>query len=242
MARRVLPVVPAGLPLDYYLLRPERGPAAAPAAVLVEEFVLAADGTAVGLDSAGFGSPEDGWWSSAEFCRGMRRDPHLRARVRPVSRPDAEEAFARLGGGPLPDEQWLRGRFRDRHPLGGTAPLRLGPDAAPPGFRERRVYRILFAGELRPEGLARALAAWDMTPAADLAAPDCRVAGTARRSVGDDELAWDLRRIGPGVAWCADLTALLREASDAVVQPVLAELRAVLRSQGLIPVTVERFA
>lgn len=242
MARRVQPVVPAERPLDYYLLLPERGASAPPAAVLVEEFVLAADGTAVGLDSAGFGGPVEGWWSSAEFCRGMRRDPHLRARVRATTRTAAQEAFDRLGGGVLADEDTLRGRFRDRHPLGGTAPLRLGPDSAPPGFRERRVYRVLFAGELRPEGLARALTAWDMTPAADLAEPDCRIAGTARRTVGDDELTWDLRRIGPGVAWCADLTALLRGASDAVVQPILAELRGVLRAQGLIPVTVERFA
>ncbi|MEU8250334.1 hypothetical protein [Nonomuraea sp. NPDC048916] len=229
----------AGEPwLDYYLIRPEDGAPSAPAdGIVVEEFALAGDHTAIGLDSAGW-TAADGWWSSAAFSRGMRTDARLRARVVAARRRDAEVVYRRLGGGELPGEATLRGRFHDHQLLAGSAPLRLGPAQAPDGFRDRRVYRVLFAGDLREDGPPRLRSAWRMT----LADPPARVAGTAHRRVAGDVFSWDLRRIGPGVAWCLDLTACLASGSDDAVGPLLRELVTVLRHAGLIPVTIERFA
>ncbi|GGO79851.1 hypothetical protein [Nonomuraea cavernae] len=252
--------------LDYYLILPETGApslrpgwitveAGVPSAptegimvqadavavpaegIVVEEFTLAGDHTAIGLDSAGW-TATDGWWSSAAFSRGMRTDARLRARLVAVRRDDAEVVYRRLGGGELPGEAALRGHFHDHQPLGGSAPLRLGPERVPDGFRDRRVYRVLFANDLREDGPPRLRSAWRMA----LADPPARVAGTAHRRVAGDDFTWDLRRIGPGVAWCLDLTACLASASDDAVRPLLRELVTVLRHAGLIPVTIERFA
>ncbi|MEV0595786.1 hypothetical protein [Nonomuraea cavernae] len=257
----------AGEPrLDYYLILPETAVPSAPTdgtmieagapsaptdgtvaeagapsepaeGIVVEEFTLAGDHTAIGLDSAGW-TATDGWWSSAAFSRGMRTDTRLRARIVAARRDDAEAVYRRLGGGELPGETALRGRFHDHQPLGGSAPLRLGSAQVPDGFRDRRVYRVLFANDLREDGPPRLRSAWRMT----LADPPARVAGTAHRRVAGDVFTWDLRRIGPGVAWCLDLTACLASASDDAVRPLLRELVTVLRHAGLIPVTIERFA
>jgi hypothetical protein len=216
------------MPLDYYLIGPADG-------LVVEEFVLADDHTAVGLRSTGWTAADRRWWSSAEFSRAMRADPALRTRVAAAERADAEAAYRRLGGGDLPDEPTLRGYFRDYEPLATSAPLLLGTGPVPDGYREKRLYRVLFAGELTPERLANLRAVWRME-----AAGSARVAGTARLPVGDDLFTWDLRRIGPGIAWCLDLTALLH--TGTALGPLLRDLTSTMRHQGLIPVTRDRFA
>lgn len=66
--------------------------------------------------------------------------------------------------------------------------------------------------------------------------------GTAHLAVADDLFTWDLRRIGPGVAWCLDLTAYLGGSSGEAIGPVLRELTTVMRQHGLIPMTIERFS
>ncbi|GAA2864192.1 hypothetical protein GCM10010517_23370 [Streptosporangium fragile] len=233
-------------PLDYYLVMPEPGQAGGPSApadgIVIEEFVLADDHTATGLDSAGWTATDGAWWSSAAFSRGMRTDPALRDRVVAVHRHDAEAVYRRLGGGALPDEATLRTCFHDRLPLDDSAPLLLGSPQVPEGFRERRVYRVLFAGDLDAERLQRLRAVWEMAPADRSADPMARVAGTARMHAGRDVLTWDLRRIGPGTAWCLDLTACLGGSSDNTVGSLLRELTAMMRHARLIPVTIERFA
>lgn len=243
---RDAPVVGRGEPqgpLDYYVVLAEAGgPAGRVDGIVVEEFVFAADWTAAGLDGAGWSPGHGGWWSSAEFIRGMRTDPRLRARIRAVGRGEAEDVYRRLGGGELPDEAALRSRFHDRLPLDASAPLVFGPPEVPDGFHERRVYRVLFAGELDAARLGGLRAVWPMTLAEDFADPRARVAGTAHRRTARDRFTWELRRIGPGTAWGLDLTACLGGPSDQAVGPLLRELTTVLRHAGLIPVTVERFA
>jgi hypothetical protein len=230
--------------LDYYVVLPEHGtgePSAPADGIVVEEFVLADDHTAIGLDSAGWTAADGGWWSSAAFSRGMRMDPELRHRVVAVPRRDAEVVYRRLGGGELPGETALRSYFHDRESL-GDPPLLLNSPEVPDGFHDKRVYRVLFAGELGLDRLAHLRAIWRMTLADNFADPRARVVGTARLSVADDLFSWDLRRIGPGVAWCLDLTACLAGRSDVAVRPLLRELTTVMRYEGLIPVTIERFS
>ncbi|GII42003.1 hypothetical protein [Planotetraspora phitsanulokensis] len=228
--------------LDYYLVLPDRPADGTPAdGIVVEEFALGSDHTAIGLDCAGWTAADGEWWSSAAFSRGMRREPDLRRRVAAVPRRDAEVVYRRLGGGELPGEAELRSRFHDREPL-GEPPLLLGSPDVPDGFHDRRLYRVLFAGDLAGEGLARLRALWRMTLPGDFADPRARVAGTATLSVAGDLFSWDLRRIGPGVAWCLDLTACLAGPADAAVRPLLRELTTVMRYEGLIPVTIERFS
>ncbi|MEZ0077130.1 hypothetical protein [Planotetraspora sp. GP83] len=231
--------------LDYYLIFPETpgdDPSAQPDGIAVEEFMLADDHTATGLNNAAWTSADGGWWSSAAFGRGMRSDPELRARIVAVQRRDAEIVYRRLGAGELPDETTLRTYFHDCQPLTGSAPLRLSPPEVPEGFHDKRVYRILFANELGKDGLAYLQRVWQMTLADDFADPRARVVGTARLRVAHDLFTWDLRRIGPGVAWCLDLTACLGDRSRDITRPLLRELTTVMRFEGLIPVTIERFA
>jgi hypothetical protein len=220
-------------PLDYYLVLPRTQDRVRPDALVVEEFVLAEDCSALGLDTACWSPGDGGWWSSAAFSRSMRAGPDLRARVVPVSRAEAALAFRRLGGGELPDEQTLRTHFRDRAPLATSAPLRLtaGPD-------DNRVYRILFANELSPDGLARLRNLWRMRSTD----ADRRVIGTGQLRVAEDVFRWDLRRVGPGVAWCLDVTANLGSRSGHAIEPLLRALTTAVRQQGLIPVTIERFS
>jgi len=146
------------------------------------------------------------WLSSAVLSVHVRGDAHLRSRVVTVDRPQAQAAYRRLGGGDLPDEA-----------------------------TQRRVYRVLFAGDLDADGLAALRYRWRMPPSGDP-----RVPGAARMSRAGDDFTWQLRRISSGVAWCVDLTACLT-GDAAGVRPVLLELTAAARGQGLIPVTIERF-
>ncbi|MEV6525407.1 hypothetical protein AB0M43_25975 [Longispora sp. NPDC051575] len=221
----------AAPPLDYYLLG--RGPGG----LLVEEFVTAPDHTVLAIDSAGWTGSDPGWWSTAEFCRRMRVDRELRAQVRPVSRAGAETAFRRLSGGPLPGEAELRAEFRDRHDLAVTAPLALGPAGPPAGYHSRRMYRLLFAGELGPAAVAGLAAGWGLT-----ATSDARVLGVARRDLAGDRVSWELRRVGAAHAWAVDVTALLIGPADSTIGPLLHGLRAEARFAGLVPALVERFA
>ncbi|MFC3501604.1 hypothetical protein ACFOOK_11635 [Micromonospora krabiensis] len=210
-------------PLDYYLIRAPEA-AADVEALVVEEFVRAADWTTVGLRGAVWTPSEPGWWSSAAHHRALRTDPGLRARVVPVDRAGAEATHRRLGGGPLPDETTLRDRFDDEQSFPVTTPLRLGPVEVPDGFADRRVYRVLFAGDPPTHRLPEVAAA------------------PGRRQVGVDRFDWTLRRVGPGLAWSLDLTVLLAAAADHTVGPVLHELTSAVRRCGLLPVTTERFA
>jgi hypothetical protein len=260
--------------LDYYLIRPPAGGATATIAeaatgggavdgLLVEEFVLADDYSAVGLNSTGWTPAEGRWWSSAAFSRDVRADRRLRARLVAASRDEARLAYRRLGGGELPDEAALRGHFRDYQSLTASAPLRLGPDRAPDGYADKRVYRVLFANDLDPDQLADLQAIWQLVPAGERAGS--WVVGTARLPVADNLFTWDVRRIGAGVAWCLDLTACLgggpgRRSDNGpgsgsdngpgggaggddhpAIGALLRELTEVMRHHGLIPVTIERF-
>jgi hypothetical protein len=207
----------AGGPLDYYLLL---GADAGVTGILVEEFVRGPDHSAIGLHSAVWTPEASRWRSSASFSRALRTDPVLLARVTPTDRSAAEAAYQRLSSGQLPGAATLRAGFSDYAPFAVAPPLRLGPTQPPQGFREKRVYRVLFAAGQAP--------------------PGGEFAG--RRRSGDDLFAWQLRRVGQGIGWGLDLTVLLATTVDDTVGPVLHELTSVVRRQGLIPVTTERFA
>lgn len=240
-AARGLAARPGQPSLDYYLIHPDRGSATQPAGILVEEFVLAEDYSAVRLDSTGWTPKGRHWWSSAAFSRAVRINANLRGRVVATTRREAEITHRQLGGGELPAEETLRTYFHDGEPLSTSAPLRLRPDQVTAGFHDTRSYRILFANELDRDGLANLQATWRMAVTDDLADPRARIVGTAHLRVGDDAFTWDLRRIGPGVAWCLDLTTNLATGSGATIGPLLRELTTAMRTQGLIPVTIERF-
>lgn len=228
--------------LDYYVITPEAGAGAVRAeGLVVEEFVFSGDHRTIGLDTAGWSGDDRTWWSSAAFGRAMREDPELRARVVAVGRTDAEAAYRRLGGGELPGEVTLRDRFRDTLALPDSAPLRLGPEGGSGGFHDSRTYRVLFAGDLRLSGLAR-LAPEVVTLAENADDPRTRIAGTGGLRTARDEFTWELRRIGPGVACCVDLTARLGTMSDDALRPLLRSLTTAIRHAGPIPVTIERFS
>ncbi|RAO21242.1 hypothetical protein ONO23_01838 [Micromonospora noduli] len=238
---RAVPVLmpDAGPSLDYYLVLPRldnHGPATTVEGIVVEEFTRHHDFTTTGLDSAGW-TPEAGWWSSAALSRGMRTDPEVLARVLPTSRREAEDVHRALGGGQLPDEPLLRTHFLDHQPIATAPPLRLGPAQPPVGFHERRVYRVLFAKDLRAEQVASLRTAW-RSPAGGTVAS----AASGRLVEHGDQFTWDLRRVGHSLAWCLDVTALLRTDGTAALGSTLSELTNVLRQHGLIPVTTERFA
>jgi hypothetical protein len=227
--------------LDYYLIFPDDG-GDTPDGIVVEEFVMADDCTATALNSAGWTAADGGWWSSAVFSRGMRGDAQLRARVVPVHRGAAEIVYSRSGAGELPDEATLRTYFHEQVPLGGSAPLLLDSPEIPDGFQDKRVYRILFIKELDADGLSRLQTLWQLTLSDDVADLAVRVVGTANLRLADDAFTWELRRIGPGVAWCLDVTACLADRSGLTVGPLLRELTQAMRDEGLIPVTIERFS
>ncbi|MCG5448993.1 hypothetical protein [Micromonospora hortensis] len=238
---RAVPVlVPdAGPPLDYYLVLPrrdERDPATTVEGIVVEEFTRHHDLTTTGLDSAGW-TPETGWWSSATLSRGMRTDPEVLERVFPTSRRKAEDVYRALGGGQLPDESVLRTHFLDHQPIATAPPLRLGPVQPPAGFHERRVYRVLFAKDLRAEQVASLRTAW-RTPTGGTVAS----VASGRLDEHGDQFTWDLRRVGHTLAWCLDVTVLLSTDASEAVGSTLTGLTNVLREHGLIPVTTERFA
>lgn len=201
--------------LDFYTVNDGGG---RPQTLVVEEFVLRDDFTAAGLDTAGFNGV---WWSSAEFSRRLRTD--AAAVTTPVTREAAEAVFRDLGGTELPSDSVLREHFGDRAVFTEVPPLRLGPDGG------RRLYRLLFARDLDERRLAGLMASLRLSPV-----DDPRVAG---RTVTDDGTC-ELRRVG-AVAWSIDLA--FASSSDAIGPLVDVALRAA-RGQGLIPVTVERFA
>ncbi|GAA3674786.1 hypothetical protein GCM10022224_043840 [Nonomuraea antimicrobica] len=197
----------------------------------MEEFVLCDDYTAAGIDGAEWRTENGAWSASAELSRAIRADMALRGRVTPVSRQEASDAFALLGGGVLPEEAGLRTLFQERRHLPTTAPLNLARSTG------SRRYRILFAGELGADGLANARTALRLEPTADP-----RVVGTASASAGGHGFTWELRRIGAGIAWCVDVTARLGSGPATALGALLHHHRQAVREQGLIPVTVERFA
>ena len=208
--------------LDYYLIRSVA--ADTPEGIVVEEFVFAGDHTALGLHTAGWTAADRRWWTSADFGRAMRADAAVRARVVAVDRRQAADAYRRLGGGELPGEPTLRVHFGDPLPLAVSAPLRLDPEPVPDGYREVRVYRLLFAGDPAPERLAN-------------------LSSVATRSAGADEFVCQVRRIGAGVAWCVDLTVRRGSAGsdEDRIAGMVRGLAGQARRYGLILVTIERF-
>ncbi|PYC69920.1 hypothetical protein C7C45_14620 [Micromonospora arborensis] len=225
--------------LDYYLVLPgqdERDPTTAVEGIVVEEFTRQHDYSTTGLDSAGW-TPTSGWWSSASLSRAIRTDPETLARVVPTSRREAESVYRTLGGEQLPDDAVLRTYFLDHQPIATAPPLRLGPAQPPAGFHERRVYRVLFAKDLRAEQVTSLWAAW-RTPVDGTNAS----AASGRLEKDGDQLTWDLRRVGHTLAWCLDVTVLLSTATADAVGSTLSDLTSVLRQHGLIPVTTERFS
>ncbi|MBF8190991.1 hypothetical protein ITP53_35850 [Nonomuraea sp. K274] len=216
--------------MDYYLISAAADDRS-PVGLLVEEFVLCEDYTAAGIDGAEW-RPETGVWSACPaLSRAIRADDGVRARVKPVGRQAAADAYALLGGGELPEEAELRTHFRERQSLPASAPLDLGT------ARKARRYRILFAGQLGEDGLSNARTALRLEPTGDP-----RVVGQATGNVGGHAFMWELRRIGAGIAWCVDVTARLGTGPATALGALLHHHRQAVRRQGLIPVTVERFA
>ncbi|MET7880245.1 hypothetical protein ABZS52_25375 [Micromonospora profundi] len=228
----------AGSPaLHYYVVDDGAG---APEGLLAEEFLLAADYSSVGLVSVGWSRPEGRWYEASATSRRLRVDAALRKRVTPVARSAAEALYRKLCDADLPDEDVLRACF-GAPPAQPHLPLRLGDSAPRPGFRETRVYRILCADELSPDGLAALSEAWEMPITGDLTDPEVRVLGTVYRQVSGDAFRWDLRRVAAGAAWGLDVTCDLRGDRDDAVGVLLRGLTMQMRHHGLIPVTVDRF-
>jgi hypothetical protein len=231
-------------PLDYYLIfatAGDRGRGAPPSGILVEEFLLCDDYTAAGIDGVEWTPATGAWRGSPASSRAIRTDATLRERVAAVSRRDAGTAYTMLGGGELPHEAAIRTFFRDRQPLPAAAPLDLGSVPGEPGGGTR-LYRILFAGEFGERGLANLWSALRLEPVGDPADPRARVIGTATATTAGHTLTWELRRIGPGIAWCLDVTVHLGAGPVSVIGTLLHHHRQTIREQGLIPVTIERFA
>jgi hypothetical protein len=224
-------------PLHYYLVHDGAGE---PEGLLAEEFLLAADYSSAGLVSGGWNRPEAQGRDASAISRRLRLDAALRARVAPVGRTAAAALYRDLCGADLPNEAALRACFGDL-PAQPPPPLRLRGPEATPGFRETRVYRILFTDELTHDGLAALSEAWQMPVTGDLADPEIRILGAVRRQVSGDAFRWDLRRVAGGAAWGLDVTCDLVEERDEAVGVLLRGLTTQMRQQGMIPVTVDRF-
>lgn len=136
----------------------------------------------------------------------------------------------------------VRSYFCDYQPFPNSVPWRLSTVKPPEGFVEQRVYRILFAKDLTADGVAELANLWRMALASDWPGPQTRVVGTANAQLPGHVFTWNLRRIGPGIAWCLDVTAQLENVREDVLGEVLWQLRTAMRRQGLIPVTIERFS
>lgn len=224
--------------LHYYVIHDGAGQ---PDGLLAEEFLLARDYSSAGLVS-GYWSRLDGCWrAGAATSRRLRLDVALRARAAPVGRAAAASFYADLCGAGLPNEAALRAGFGDVPAQPPAPPLRLGEPEATLGYRETRVYRILFVNELTQDGLEALSGAWLMPVTGGLADPEVRVLGAVRRQVSGDAFRWDLRRVGTGAAWGLDVTCDLAGERDEAVGVLLGGLTAQMRQQGLIPVTVDRF-
>ncbi|GIF02590.1 hypothetical protein [Actinoplanes siamensis] len=212
--------------MDYYLLSGE--------AILVEEFAYGVDHVTVGLGGAMWASGDEGWRGAGSFGRVLRTNEELLATATPVRRERAARIYREFGGGQLPSEEELRMHFGEWARFATAAPLRLGAGAAPDGFLEKRIYRVLFAKEPKAAQLAELSVAWRGTGEGGMPS------GTGR--AGDDLFTWNLRRVGSGIAWGLDVTVLLRGESSDLAGAVLRKLTADVRERGLIPVTTERFA
>lgn len=106
--------------------------------------------------------------------------------------------------------------LRDYEEFPSAPMLSLSPGRPLPGFREQRLYRILFARM-----------------------PTTSAEGGSLVE-GGDRYSWAPRRIANGVAWCLDVTAHLNQGT--VLGPLLERLTGQMRLRhGLIPVTTERF-
>ena len=224
--------------LDYY--RVAAAESARAEAILVEELVLRDDGTAIGIDSVLWTAVSRAWQAASEFSRDLRIEracangsgPSTARPPRPCSGCSAGTSCrTRRCCGPGSATSC---RCRPR-PCCGS-----GRGRRRPGFRERRVYRILFAGELDRGGLRCLRTRWLLDPVEPAADPTGQIAGRARRTVDDHELVWELRRVGAGLGWAVDVTADLADAPVAAALAVLRELRQQARAEGLVPVTVER--
>ncbi|GHJ07934.1 hypothetical protein TPA0907_23010 [Micromonospora humidisoli] len=223
--------------LHYYLVHDGAG---GPEGLLVEEFLLAVDHSCVGLVSAGWHRAQGRWSDASATSRRVRVDPALWARVTPAGRAGAATLYRSLCGAGLPGETALRACFGVPC-VPPSPPLLLHRPEATPGFRETRVYRILFVGALPPGGLAALGERWRMPVTGDLGEPGVRVLGTVRRRVGRDAFRWELRRVAAGAAWGLDMTCDLAGGRDEAVGVLLRGLTTQVRQQGLIPVTVDRF-
>ncbi|MEU4689317.1 hypothetical protein [Actinoplanes sp. NPDC023714] len=210
--------------LDYYLV--DGG------SLLVEEFVIGADHAAVGLHSllwsagptaGASGGPSGGPSAGpsaglSESVPGWRDGTAFSRALRtspdlpPRVTPTDRDGAAAAVA--LPAEPSLRAMFGPALPLPVAAPLRFGP----PDPRRHR-YRILFAPH---------------HPAVGALSGHHRAAG--------DAYAWQLRAVGPGLAWALDVTVDLAGPSEATIDATLAHLTAAARRTGLIPITTERFA
>ncbi len=199
----------AAPPLDYYLVGSE--------AMVVEEFAVDAGGCAVGIDCVVYVAGERGWRGSARLSRAMRSEVEVRDRTAVLSRAAAETAYAELGGGVLAGEAALRAGFGQRWSFPPALPLVFGAGDVPEGFRERRIYRLLFASGL---------------PEVD----------TGRVDRDGHVFVWQARDVGQGLAWAVDFTVLIGRGEEGAVSWVLTSARRSLCRAGLIPVTVERFA
>ncbi|MEH0972565.1 hypothetical protein V6U77_15705 [Micromonospora sp. CPCC 205546] len=240
--------------LDYYLLlaRARSAPAdptrtrgehpAAPEGILVEEFVRDHEFVTVGLFAAAWRADDPRWLSCASLSRVMRTDPVSLTRVVPSDRSGAEIAYQQLGGGRLPDEAALRSSFLDYETLATAPLLRLGPADTPAGFREKRTYRVLFAKDLQVEQVEALRGRWNPPPGGQGGRGPIPQMPAGHRRAGDDLFSWTLHRIGGGLAWGLDVTALLATELDDTVGPVLDDLTQTVRQHGLIPVVTERFS
>ncbi|WFE54171.1 hypothetical protein [Micromonospora sp. WMMD1155] len=234
LARQTADSSPA---LHYYVVYDDAGE---PEGLLAEEFLLAADHSSAGLVSGGWSQSEGRWCDASATSRRLRVDAALRKRVTPVGRAAAAALYWDLCGTDLPEEAALRACF-GAPPALPPSPLRLSGSEPRPGFHETRVYRILFADELSPDGLAALSEAWQMPVTGDLADPEVRILGAVRRQVSGDAFRWDLRRVAGGAAWGLDVTCDLLGDRDEAVGVLLRGLTTQMRQQGLIPVTVDRF-
>jgi hypothetical protein len=211
-----------------------------PDGLLAEEFLLAKDYSSAGLVSVSWSRRDGCWRDAVAISRRVRLDAALRVRVTPVGRAVAASLYWDLCGADLPNEAALRARCGDLSAQPPT-PLLLNGAEATLGFRETRVYRILFADELTRDGLDALSSAWQMPVTGDVADPEVRVLGTVRRRVSGDVFRWDLRRVAAGAAWGLDVTCDLVGERDEAVGVLLRGLTTQLRQQGLIPVTIDRF-
>ncbi|MFC4147915.1 hypothetical protein ACFO0M_16780 [Micromonospora mangrovi] len=222
--------------LHYYLVHDRFGE---PEGLLAEEFLLAADYSSVGLMSGGWSRAVGRWRDASATSRRLRVDAALRARVTPVGR-TAAALYRDLGGVDLPDETALRRCFGDL-PAQTPPLLRLDGSQATSGFRETRVYRILFTDELTQVGLAALSDTWQMPVTGDLTDPEMQIVGAVHRRVAGDAFRWNLRRVAAGAAWGLDVTCDLGGKRDEAVGMLLRGLTTQMRQQGLIPITLDRF-